>query len=329
MSERPSREGPLRVVLVAEGAAGSHVLRALDESEHEVVLVVASDDGGSLSGVRRLAQSLGVSVVGSGELRDPLFEERIRAAATDLLLNVYSLHILPQNVVSAPRIGSFNLHPGPLPEYAGLNVASWAIYRGETSHGVTLHWMDDGIDTGPVAYSSSFPIGADDTGLTLGLACIRHGVPLVRALLDAAVRDPAAIPRRPQRLGSRRYFGREGPTTDVRWSRPAAQIVDHVRACDYRPFPGPWPLPATRVRGRQVELVSAARSGKATDVEPGTVGPVDAAGAWVGAGDEWVVVSALHAEGRAADPAEVLRPGDQCEPLGSTAASRRQVTDVR
>jgi UDP-4-amino-4-deoxy-L-arabinose formyltransferase/UDP-glucuronic acid dehydrogenase (UDP-4-keto-hexauronic acid decarboxylating) len=315
---RPPRT-PLRVALAAEGAAGSHVLRLLDQSEHELVLVAASDEGGSLSGVRRLAQSLDVPVVDSGELREPGFAERIRAASVDLLLNVYSLHLLPAEVVAAPTIGSFNLHPGPLPEYAGLNVASWAIYRGERSHAVTLHRMDEGIDTGPVAYASTFPIEPDDTGLALGLKCIRHGLPLVRALLAAAAGDPAAIPRLEQRPGARRYFGREGPPADVAWSRPARQIVDHVRACDYRPFPGPWPLPATRARGAQVELVAAARSGEPSAVDPGTVGKVDDGGAWIAAGDEWVVVTAARLDGRAVEPAQVFHTADRCEPLVSTA----------
>ena len=67
-------------------------------------------------------------------------------------MNVHSLFLIhPWS--SAPTIGSFNLHPGPLPEYAGLNVPSWAIYEGEKrSHGVTVHWMDEGVDTGPIAW---------------------------------------------------------------------------------------------------------------------------------------------------------------------------------
>ena len=63
-----------------------------------------------------------------------------------------------------------NLHPGPLPQYAGLNVPSWAIYNGEVTHGVSLHRMDSGIDTGPIAYQASVLIGPRDTGLSLSVA---------------------------------------------------------------------------------------------------------------------------------------------------------------
>lgn len=68
------------------------------------------------------------------------------------------------------RMGSFNLHPGPLPRYAGLNVRSWAIYQDEQTHGVTLHWMEARVDTGPIAFETMFDLSADDSGLSREIA---------------------------------------------------------------------------------------------------------------------------------------------------------------
>ena len=99
----------------------------------------------------------------------------MRAAEVDIILNIHSLFIINKEVVNAPRIGCFNMHPGPLPRYAGLNAVSWAIYRGETSHGVTIHKMEPGIDTGPIVYQELFDIDDADTGLTLSARCIRSG----------------------------------------------------------------------------------------------------------------------------------------------------------
>jgi methionyl-tRNA formyltransferase len=87
---------------------------------------------------------------------------------------------------------------GPLPEYAGLNMVGWAIYHGEQRYGVTLHWMEAGIDTGAIAYQASFAIGDDATGLSVFGACVRLGVPLVLRLLETAAADRAAIPSEPQ-----------------------------------------------------------------------------------------------------------------------------------
>src|SRR5919109_2815282 len=138
----------LSVVLVAEEAAGLRALRLLDASEHEVVAVLSSSGTGFGRPVR---DPLAVT--------DPAFAGELRDV--DLLLNVHSLHIAAPAVVAAPRTGSFNLHPGPLPEYAGLNAPSWAIYNGETRHAVTLHWMEPEVDAGPIAYAAELAIEPD------------------------------------------------------------------------------------------------------------------------------------------------------------------------
>jgi methionyl-tRNA formyltransferase len=104
----------------------------------------------------------------------------------DLLLNVHSLHIIHPAVLAATQIGDFNLHPGPLPHYAGLNVVSWSIYRGETQHGVTIHKMEDVVDTEAIAYQEMFDLNEDDSGLRVSSTCTRVGLKLIDSLLDAA-----------------------------------------------------------------------------------------------------------------------------------------------
>jgi len=67
----------------------------------------------------------------------------------DLLLNIHSLYVTAREILQTPKIGCFNLHPFPLLRYAGLNPVCWALYDGETTHGVTLHGMTAEIDAGP------------------------------------------------------------------------------------------------------------------------------------------------------------------------------------
>jgi methionyl-tRNA formyltransferase len=248
-------------------------------------------------------------------VRDPALADWIRDHEVDLLLNVHSLYVIRPEVVAAPRIGSFNLHPGPLPELAGLNAPSWAIYLGERSHGVTVHWMAPGIDTGAIAFEERFDLGDDDTGLSVSVACVRRGVPLVLRLLAAAAEGgAAAIPAIEQDLSRRRYFGREVPQEGrLDWAQPARRVVDFVRACDFLPFPSPWGHPRTTLGGRELAVVKASATGEPADDVPGTVGEARAAAVLVAAGDEWVLVRRVHADGALVDPASVLRPGDRLE----------------
>jgi methionyl-tRNA formyltransferase len=301
----------VNVLLVAEESAGIQVLKLVAASAHRLTAVLtAPPTRGGGATVASVAESLGVQTLPSTSVRDPAFAEWMRDEEIDLLLNVHSLYVIHEALVAAPRIGSFNLHPGPLPEYAGLNAPSWAIYHGEREHGVTVHWMEAGIDTGAIAYEARFPLDEADTGLSVSVRCVREGLPLFERLLADAARDRDAIPARPQDLSRRRYFGAQVPNEGrIVWSSSARELVDFVRACDYFPFPSPWGHPQARLNGDAVGVTKAARTGAAADAEPGRVGDAAEDGVRVAAADEWIVVSRLHVAGKAQPAAFVLEPG--------------------
>jgi methionyl-tRNA formyltransferase len=307
----------LRVVVVAEESAGAQALDALlaaPESPAIVAVVTTTEpEGGRRPLVAAAGARHGLDVLPASTLRSGSFAESIRELDVDLLVNVHSLFVLGPDVVRAPRIGSLNLHPGPLPEYAGLNAPSWAIYQGETRHAATLHWMEAGIDTGPVAYRTSFAIEDADTGLSLTAKCVRHGVPLLSRLIADAARDPSSIPALEQDLRRRRYFGREVPNEGrLIWAAPAGEIVRFVRAADYSPFDSPWGIPRARLGDGQVGIVKASLTGEAADERPGTVGrSLERGGMTVAAADEWVAVHRMWRDGRSVSPSEVCSPGDR------------------
>jgi methionyl-tRNA formyltransferase len=243
-------------------------------------------------------------------VKDPGFAEQVRAAEVDLLLNVHSLYVIAGEVVAAPRLGSFNLHPGPLPQYAGLNTVSWALYRGEAEYGVTVHKMAPGIDTGAIAYQSLFPIEDKDTALSLYAKCIREGLELLSQLVEAAAQGPGAIPLREQDLSQRRYFGKEVPQNGlVQWARPAREVVNFVRACDYFPFPSPWGSPKARLGDTEVGLIKAARTGRTATAPPGSIGDCSEMGAEIACGDEWILCQRVTLDGRALHPGKLWARG--------------------
>jgi UDP-4-amino-4-deoxy-L-arabinose formyltransferase/UDP-glucuronic acid dehydrogenase (UDP-4-keto-hexauronic acid decarboxylating) len=86
------------------------------------------DGGLSLWG---LATKLGYRTWPAELVRDPKFAVQVRDERVDVVLNVHSLFLIRKEVLEAPRLGSFNLHPGPLPRYAGLNPVCWAIKAGD------------------------------------------------------------------------------------------------------------------------------------------------------------------------------------------------------
>jgi methionyl-tRNA formyltransferase len=313
----------LRVLLIGEGPAGVEALRMISARAHELVAVVTRSAGetygASLGGV---ASRLGYQVWPPDPIRQAAFADVVRRERVDLLLNMQGPHLLPAEVVAAPPMGSFNCHLGPLPRYAGLNAPSWAIYHGERMHAVTFHWMDQNINTGPLAYSVEFPIEPDDTGLTLSGKCLRAALPLLHDLLSAL--GTGDVPRRPQPQGVRRYYGREVPHEGrLLWSEPAARVVSFIRACDYAPFPSPWRSPRAYLGGREISVLKAVVTGQRSEEEPGTIGGRVSSGVLVAARDQWVEVQRVLVGTSSFPAAEALRPGERFAVPSPTAIPAR------
>ncbi|MGH8908576.1 MAG: methionyl-tRNA formyltransferase [Egibacteraceae bacterium] len=305
----------MNIVLVAEESAGIQALRLVTGRGHHVSRVLTSaPEGARGSTVAGVADQLGIEVLPARLVTKPALAEQMKIDGVDLLLNIHSLYVAHPDVIAAPTIGSFNLHPGPLPEYAGLNVPSWAIYHGQRRHGVTLHWMAAKVDAGHIAFADSFEIEPRDTGLTLTAKCVRRGLPLVDALLDLASTDPAGIPAIRQDLSLRRYFGRRVPHGGwVPWQLRARQVVDFVRACDYSPWASPWGEPRARAGSVEFTVRGAGLTGQPAPEPPGTVDGAASGCVLVAAADEWVLVERVQIEGRRVPPEEVLAPGERLE----------------
>ena len=207
----------------------------------------------------------------------------LEAYEPDWLFNVNSTQVFPAALLEIPTAGCLNMHPGRLPEYAGLHTHQWAIRNGEESFGATLHWMVPTVDAGPIAYRHDFPVSTTETGLSLFMKCLNAGVELaMQALREiAAGRTP---PRLAQDLSRRHVFLHRDALDDrVDWSMSARQIRDFVRAADYRPFRSPTYTPSASLNGhafvlRQVEETPAVNG------TPGTVAALDAGGLVLAAG---------------------------------------------
>jgi UDP-4-amino-4-deoxy-L-arabinose formyltransferase/UDP-glucuronic acid dehydrogenase (UDP-4-keto-hexauronic acid decarboxylating) len=305
----------MRVMLVGAEAAAIQVLKRLAETEHDVVAVLADETPAAAgAGLGEHARRLGLPVLDAALVRTPDLAGWMTDQGVDLLLNVHSLSIVHGDVVLAPRIGSFNLHPGPLPRYAGLNTVSWAIYNGEQTHGVTLHWMDAGVDTGAVAYRADFPITDHDSGLSVFTKCVRHGVPLVFQLIEVAGRDPGAIPAERQEGERTLYRRRDIPQQGrIEWGRTARRVHDFVRASDFSPFASPWPQPSARLGDRELGIVRTALTGRPCTEAPGTIGEVRGDAATVATGDEWLELVVVAADGLRRPANEILTAGQVLE----------------
>ena len=302
----------MRILLAAEEAAGLQVLRMLANGEDTVAGVLTSGkSAGGMTNVGDFAERLGFPVYPAETVQDP--EPLADLDDIDLLLNVHSLYRIDPSLIDLPIIGAFNLHPGPLPTYSGLNAPSWALYLGETTHAVTLHWIVADIDAGPIAYTSEFPITPEDTGLTVARRCVTDGIPLVQRLLEQARSDPGGVPAIPQSEEGRQVFYRSQVPNGGRidWTASAEAVSRLVRACDYYPLPSPWGSAWTLLGDVRHEVRKVRTDTAESDALPGTIFNVDETGAWVAAGSGSVVVEKTLTGGKSTDAAGQFEAGQR------------------
>ena len=93
-------------------------------------------------------------------------EELNRIAPDFILVWSYSM-ILPEAIIEVPKYGCLNVHMGLLPEYRGANGIQRALINGESKTGVTLHYMDSGVDTGTMVTRGDYPISNEDDIVSL------------------------------------------------------------------------------------------------------------------------------------------------------------------
>jgi peptidoglycan/xylan/chitin deacetylase (PgdA/CDA1 family) len=132
--------------------------RVIPKREVEQLLRDAFPD----RGLDRLAEKYGFRVFKPGNLNAPEAIETLRSAGVDLGI-VLGTRVLKKGIFSVPRLGCINLHKGAVPEYRGTVPGFWELYDGRESAGVTVHFVDDGLDTGDIVGTCEIPIHAKET----------------------------------------------------------------------------------------------------------------------------------------------------------------------
>ena len=119
------------------------------------------------SAVKQLAVSRGIPIMQPARVRTPEAVEQIAALQPDVLVVMAYGQILPQQLLDVPRLGALNLHASLLPRHRGAAPVHAAILAGDSTSGVTVMWMDAGLDTGDMLLSMACAIDSAETAGTL------------------------------------------------------------------------------------------------------------------------------------------------------------------
>src|SRR5438067_6940950 len=233
----------MRVVFIGTGEIGVPTLHALlGSEEHQLAAVVTQPDKPvgreqriEPSPIKKALAGTKIPILQPARIKDRQSIEEISALAPEVIVVMAYGQILPQGVLGIPRVACLNLHASLLPRHRGAAPIQAAIASGDFETGITVMYMDEGLDTGDILLQRNVEILPNDTGGSLHdrLAQIAPEALLESLRLIAA----GSAPRIRQDNARATYapkLKREHGQID--WSESAAAIERKIRA--YNPWPG-------------------------------------------------------------------------------------------
>ncbi len=278
----------MRILFVGDVVSGKSILEVATQVGDLVAI-------GALSEAKlELKTRSNVFVFDHGELNKTRIISYLKKLKIDLIVNFNSTKIFSKELLSCPRLGAINFHPGLLPEYAGLNVHQWAMLNGEPQAGVSIHVITSQIDAGPILARSTIDISHSDTGLTLYMKLLKSGSGLMKQVLrQVAVHGfDGALP---QDLSKRRLY-KLGQTISGRvdFGCPAEKVAKFIRALSYRPMRSPLGVPYIQAAAGCIEIgfptILAIKP--RANVQPGTLVDFEADFLTISCSDNFVQINA-------------------------------------
>ncbi|NLH48264.1 MAG: formyl transferase [Myxococcales bacterium] len=179
-------------------------------------------------------------VFDGSRLRDPAVRAALAELRADAALSVYFGYLLPPELLDLLPRGAINLHPALLPYNRGANPNVWSLVD-QTPAGVTLHYLDAGVDTGDIIAQDAVPIAPTDTGETLYRKLEQAGLDLLRRVWPLF--ESGRAPRRPQPAGGSVHrlhdldrLDEIDPDATVR----AGDLLNLLRARTFPPYRGAY-----------------------------------------------------------------------------------------
>lgn len=286
----------MRIIFMGTPEFAIPSLSLLLENSYDVAAVVTTPDkpqgrGQTLaySAVKQFALQKDLKVLQPESLKDENFISQLRDLSADLFV-IVAFRILPREIFTIPKLGSFNLHASLLPKYRGAAPINWAIINGEKETGVTTFFLEDKVDTGNIILQARTPIKPDETAgelhdqlADIGAEIVLHTVRLIE--MGKAI-------SKPQENGlstpAPKIFKED---CKLDWSKSATQIHNFIRGLS------PVPCAYSFLNGKMIKIYKTAIENVQFDKPAGIV--IDADKELIVAAKEGIVkILELQLEGK-------------------------------
>ncbi|MBB1299493.1 methionyl-tRNA formyltransferase [Pseudoalteromonas sp. SR41-7] len=287
---------PLRIIFAGTPDFAARHLKALIQSEHQIVGVYSQPDrpagrGKKLkaSEVKELALEHNLPVFQPQSLKNDEALAELTSLNADIMIVVAYGLILPKAILEAPRLGCLNVHGSILPRWRGAAPIQRAIWAGDEQTGVTIMQMDEGLDTGDMLHISRCPISTTETSASLYTKLAELGPDaLIETINKLANGEITPEPQNDELANYAKKLSKEEANID--WSMSALQIERNIRSFN------PWPMCFTQMGGQTVKIHQAQVMLQSGD--PGQILSSDKNGVVVACGEHALCITQLQPQGK-------------------------------
>lgn len=249
-------------------------LKALVEADYNIVGVITAPDkpagrGRKLneSAIKKYALSKGLHIMQPTNLKNTAFLDELEALSIDLQV-VVAFRMLPVQVWSKPKLGTFNLHASLLPDYRGAAPINWAIINGENKTGVSTFYINEDIDTGSILKQEAVSIELTDTAGDLHDKLMEIGSKVVLETVEM-IQNGEANPVAQENRTFKPAPKLHKENCRINWRLPKVQIYNHIRGLS--PYPGAWTVLQNEGEQIEVKIYKTAMLEEVHELEAGKV----------------------------------------------------------
>ncbi len=187
------------------------------------------------SNIKKLALSHNVAVLQPKKIKAAEAMADIAALNPDLIVVMAYGQILPRSILDIARFGALNLHASLLPRHRGAAPVNAAILAGDRMGGITVMWMDEGLDTGDILLQQTLNLASDETAGTLHDRLAELAPDALNQALERIRTGDAPRIRQDEKLAT--YAPKlDRSSGRIDWSLDAVEIERRIRA--FHPWPG-------------------------------------------------------------------------------------------
>lgn len=174
----------MKLVFFGEDSFSSIVLESLINKQHEIVGVFCPVYSNKIFyKLKLVCEKFNILFFRVEDINSEIIEKQIRIFKPDLIVVCHFQKILKSNIINIPFLGCINLHPSLLPKYRGMSPQHWPIINGDTETGITIHFINEGVDTGDIILQETIKITDNMYVVDLQLKMMKlYGDIMVRAI---------------------------------------------------------------------------------------------------------------------------------------------------